>query len=273
MIKLPSDKMVMGDKLCHTTISDRCAAPHGRLFEVLNINDRRVLHEINHNLVVVGGAVMALEAITGATASWKPSTLNEIHSVEATASGAPKLALFGVGTGGANLDFGSVIEPSVKQRDIISPVPLRYGTALSGDESGKYFMKTTNPDMDGTYSWYLKEFSKTPIIKSCWKDAVSPDEDGTEILSDIYNSEKSEGIESFIELEINLNTLDVREYFEATGELSTARYNTFGFYTGSKNAEGTEYADVRLYSVITFNNRDLSLPTQSQFVYRIYGLV
>lgn len=271
-----NDRMVTNDDLIirnKLTRNIDCAAPHGRLFQVLGMqNGRRVVREIACNTVVVGGAILALENVTGATATWKPSTLNDIYNVSATPSGTPKLALFGIGTGGSNLDFGSVIAPDIKQRDILTPIPLRYGASITGEDAGKYFMKVPNSG-GTTNSWYLKKFTGTPIIKSCWKNAISSDEDGTEILSDIYNSENTEGIETFTEIQIDMNILDGREYFEATGAMANARYNTIGFYTGSPNAEGTEYGDVRLYSVVTFNNRDLSISSKSQFLYRVYSLI
>ena len=270
-----SDRMVTQDDLIITNKIERkdCAAPHGRLFQILGTeNGRRVVREIACNTVVVGGAITALENLIGAEASWKPSTLNDIYGVTASSNVTPKLSLFGIGTGGSNLDFGSVIAPDIKQRDILSPIPMRYGAALTGDDSSKYFMKVANSG-NTTFSWYLKEFSGTPVIKSCWKNAVSSDEDGTEILSDIYNSQNSEAIETFTELQIDLTTLDGREYFEATGALSTARYNTIGFYTGAPTADGSEYANVRLYSVVTFNNRDLSIQSKSNFIYRVYSLI
>lgn len=249
------------------------AAPHGRLFEILGErNGRRIVREISSNLVVVGGAITALENLTGATASWKPDTLNTIHSVSAVGVGTPKLALFGIGTGGSGLEFGSVIAPSIKQKDILSPIPIRYGKSVTGDDSTKYFMKKDNGS-GGTYSWYLKEFTGTPTIKSCWKNAVSEDEDGTEILEDISTNPSEDGIETFTEIQIDMNTKDGREYFESTGAIATARFNTIGFYVGAKNAENSEYGDVRLYSVVTFNSRDLSLATSSSFLYRIYSLI
>lgn len=208
----------------------------------------------------------------GVEATWQPATLNEIHNVSATSTATPLLCLFGIGTGGCNLDFGSVVAPDIKQRDVINPIPLRYGASVTGEDASKYFMKVPNGD-SSTYSWYLKQFTGTPVIKSCWKNAVSTDEDGTEILTEIYNSTNTEGIETFTELQIVMNSKDGREYFEATGSMATARYNTIGFYTGAPNAAGTEYANVRLYSVVTFNSRALDLQSKSQFIYRIYSLI
>ena len=268
-----SDRMVTQDDLVITNrIKHDCAAPHGRLFQLLGIAEdgRRVVKEIACNTVVVGGAITALENLIGSTASWRPSTLNDIYNVTATATGAPKLALFGVGTGGANLNFGSIIAPDIKQRDVINPIPMRYAKELSSEDASKYFMKV--PNSDGTNSWYLKKFTDTPVIKSCWKNAVTIDSDGTEILTDIYNNPSTDGIETFTEIQIELNTSDVREYFEGTGNIAGARYNTIGFYTGSPNAAGTEYANVRLYSVVTFNNRDVSLASTSSFIYRVLSL-
>lgn len=271
-----SDRMVARDDLIivndlGSRMHDQ-ASPHGRLFEILgHKNGRRVVREIACNTVVVGGAIAALENLTGATPTWKPATLNTIHGVTATPASTPQLKLFGVGTGGANLDFGSVIDPNIKQRDVLQPVPFRYAEIISGDDASKYFMKV--PNNDGTYSWYLKEFAGNPVIKSCWKNAASADEDGTEILEEIYDSSETYGIETFTEIQIDLNTSDVREYFQATGSMATARYNTFGFYTGAKNAAGTEYGDVRLYSAVSFNNRDLTVKTKSSYLYRIYSLI
>ena len=269
-----SDRMVTQDDLIITNkIHHECAAPHGRLFQVLGVNEdgRRVVREIACNTVVVGGAITALENLVGTEASWKPSSLNDIYNVSASSTDKPTLALFGVGTGGSNLDFGSVIAPNIKQRDVMSPIPMRYGETLTGDDADKYFMKV--PASDGLSNcWYLKQFSETPIIKSCWKNAVSSDADGTEIMSDIYDNPSTDGIETFTEIKINLNTSDVREYFEATGAISEARYNTIGFYTGSYDKDKNEYANVRLYSVVTFNNRDVSLATNSSFLYRVLSL-
>jgi hypothetical protein len=267
------DLMVTNDDLLITNKLSKeqtPCAPHGRLFEILGMQgNRRVVKEIACNIVVVGGAITALENIAGITASWRPSTKNDIHSVSATGVGESKLKLFGVGTGGAGLEFGSVVAPTIKQRDVLNPVPMRYGSSITGGEATKYFMKAGSA---APYSWYLKEFNTTPIIKSCWKNAVDAEADGTEIVTDIYNNLSNEGIETFCEIEIALSTLDVRQYFETIGSLAQAKYNTIGFYTGAKNAGGTEYGSVRLYSVITFNNRDLTVATASKFLYRIYSL-
>ena len=113
--------------------------------------------------------------------------------------------------------------------------------------------------------------SESPVIKSFWKNAVDTEGEGTEITEDISGSERTEGIETYAQFELSLNTKDVREYFVATGNLKMARYNSFGIYTGEK--VGNEYGNVRLYAVVNFNNRDLNLETSSSFTYRLYSLL
>lgn len=245
----------------------------GELFQKLTDSyGNTFLKPIASNTVVLGGAILALEKLCNTQASFKPTTLNDILSinVSGTTSGNEKIALFGCGTGGAQLDFGNVVATDIKQNNVKDLIPIRYGASLTGTDAEKYFMKSANSD-GSTYSWYLKEFDSTPIIKSFWKNSVDSEGDGTEITEDISSSTKTEGIETYAQFELSMNTNDAREYFVATGNLKMARYNSFGIYTGEK--VGDEYGNVRLYAVINFNNRDLSLSSSANFVYRLYSLV
>lgn len=253
--------------------NEHCKVTRGELYQKLDDGyGHTFLKPIASNTVVLGGAILALEKLCGNQASFKPTTLNDILSipVSGTTAGNEKIALFGCGTGGAQLDFGNVVATDIKQNNVKDLIPIRYGAALTGTDYEKYFMKKANSD-GSTYSWYLKEFDSDPVIKSYWKNAVDTDADGTEITEDISDSVKTEGIETFAQFELSMNTNDCREYFVATGNLKMARYNSFGIYTGEK--VGSEYGNVRLYAVVNFNNRDLSLSSSASFVYRLYSLV
>lgn len=244
----------------------------GELFEKIDDGyGNPILKKINSNTVVVGGAILALQKITGVTPQFLPPAINENYGIANTGgTGNNTICLFGCGTGGAGLDFGNVIAPDIKQKDVAGGlVPLRYGATVTGDDAAKYFFKKDN--QDGTFAWYLKEFDTGTSIKTLWKNSVDSDTDGTEITTDISGSDSDDGIESFVEFNISLNTNDVREWFEAQGQLSQARYNCFGFYSGEK--VGSEYVNVRLFSTVSFNNRDVSVRTTSSFVYRIYSLI
>jgi hypothetical protein len=249
-----------------------------------------ILHELNddgfgnplfkkvgENTIVVGGAILALERLCNTTATFKPATLNTIYSINQGVSGNNALSYiscFGVGTGGSALDFGNIQATDIKAREVPSLIPLRYGATVTGTDSDKYFLKKLNGD-GTTYSWYLKEFSSAPVIKSLWKDA-GEDIDGTEITTEIYNSVRTEGIESFAEFIIKLNADDVREYFSAIADLDMARYNSLGLFTGQKVDIGSgvyDYVNVRLFSYLNFDNKSVRDRTETEYRYRIYSLI
>lgn len=236
-----------------------------------------ILKKIGENTVVVGGAIEALEHLINIDANWKPKTLNEIYNINASVSGdnmSSYIALFGAGVGGSSLTFGALAEKDIKRRDVPDLIPLRVNSALTGVDASKYYFKKDNED--GTYSWYLKEFATTPVIKTCWKDSADDEVDGTEVTDEIYDSKRTEGLQTFAEFTLDFNTKDVREYYESTGSLSTARYNSIGLYIGQKKQlpnGDTDYVNVRLFSYLNIDNKSVRIKVASQYIYRVLSLV
>ena len=274
MPELIIDKMGFQDNVHYPMISknEKCKITRGELYQkITDTYGHTFLKPIASNTVVLGGAILALEKLCGIQAAFKPNTLNDMLgvSVSGTTAGKETIALFGCGTGGSQLDFGNIVAPDVKQNNVKELVPMRYGASISGTDANKYFMKVTNRE-NNINSWYLKEFDSTPVIKSFWKNSVDTESEGTEIIEDISDNNRTEGVETYAQFEISLNANDVREYFLTTGNLKMARYNSFGIYTGEK--VGNEYGNVRLYAVVNFNNRSLQTPVTSSFIYRIFAL-
>lgn len=236
-----------------------------------------LLRKVSENTVTVGGAIESLEHLCKKTASWKPQTLNQKYNLNADVPGTPYnsiIALFGVGNEGCGDNWGSIVEKDIKSNDLPGLIPLRQTTALTGDEAGKYFFKMASGD--GSYKWYLKEFAQEIEIKSCWKDSLADDEDGTEITEDISSSEKTEGIQTFAEFVLHFNTEDVREYYNYNDNIDNARYNSIGLFIGEKVtlADGSEdYVNVRLFSYLNIDNKSVREKTASTYVYRILSLV
>ena len=236
-----------------------------------------ILNKVGENTVVVGGAIEALEHLCNTEATWKPATLNQIYNVNPDIPGNNMnsyIALFGVGVGGSGLSFGSIVEKDIKRRDVPELIPLRVTDTITGDDADKYYFKKSNGD--GTFNWYLKEFSVEPVIKTCWKDSADDEEDGTEVTSEIYNSERTEDLQTFAEFILDFNTKDVREYYESIGSLDSARYNSIGLYIGEKVEleDGSfDYVNVRLFSYLNIDNKSVKIKTASQYVYRILSLV
>lgn len=283
-IRLPADHLLFGDDIAEKINQSRGhSLPHlkGILYEVTGEDDygNRILKKIGENTVTVGGAIVSLEKLCGVKASWKPKTLNELHNIDTDLpvkddSKYSEICLFGVGTGGSGLEFGSTIEKDEKMRETPGIIPLRSGSVLSGDDADKYKFRKDNGD--GTSDWYLKEFSDPPIIKSCWKDALDEDSDGTEILDEIQDSTRPEKIQTFAEYLLDFNTKDVREYYESIGSLSQALYNSIGLYIADKyiREDNTyDYANIRLFCYLNIDNKSVRIKTASQYIYRILSLV
>lgn len=247
----------------------------------LDAYGRPVFTKVAENTVVLGGAIAALERLTGVEASFRPNTLNSILNLnpgyEYHIHSTP-IALFGCGIGGAGMDFGNVYDPDVKQNNIMELVPMMVSAnELTGTEADKYMMRTTVSTPDGTAlnCWYLKEFDTTPKIMSLWKDAPAENEDGTEITADISDSESENGVEALAQFKLVLTDADVRSYFEAMGMLSMARFNSIGLFVGEKVTIGdrVDYVNVSLFSVVNINNEALAERKTVSYYYRIYAMI
>ena len=134
------------------------------------------------------------------------------------------------------------------------------------------------------YAWYLKEISNTPKvpIRSLWQDTLDPSDDGTEITGTSLTSsqmQRTDLIECFGECMLTITEDDFREYFIAAGNLTNARFNQIGLFTGTKVSIGDganayyDYVKVRLFSVVNFNNVSVQEPSTNVYLYRIYSAV
>ena len=274
-------EIILNDKLnlTSTLFNTKKNKPQlkGILFEELTDDyGNTILKKVNENVVVFGGGILALEHLCNTTANFKPATLNQIYSLNNGIPGSNAnsfISCFGVGIGGAALDFGNVYDPNMRHRDIPDLIPMRTSEELTDPDASKYFFKQIN-GAGPSYNYYLKEFESAPVIKSLWKDAG--ENDGTEIIAEIFDSERPEGIETFVEFTLKFNEYDVREYFESIAELDMARYNTIGLFTGEKVDIGDgiyDYVNVRLFSYLTFDNRSVKDKTVSTYKYRVYSIV
>lgn len=243
---------------------------------------RTIFTKVAENTVVLGGAIAALERLSGVDASFRPNTLNSILNINASGHDyhrdSTTIALFGCGNGGAGMDFGNVFDPDVKQNNVAGLLPIMVSqNELTGTDASKYMMKTTiqTPDSTQLRCWYLKEFDTEPIIRSLWKDAASEDEDGTEIVSDVADSESENGVEAFVQFKLVLNDDDVRSYYEAMGTAAQARFNSIGLFLGEKVDVGDhmDYVNVSLFSVVNINNEALAERKSITFYYRVYAMI
>lgn len=229
------------------------------------------------NQIVLGGGLFILEKLFNVEAPITVEYLNDImgiaaeNPVDLIYPRETKVCLFGVGTGGCGDASRSVVDVKYYEREIFDMVPFRVtDDELTGADEGKYWFKRR--EADGKTSYFLKTFEQEPEIKVLWKDGEEG-EDGSEVSSGVHNTQRTEPIETFIEIVLKINKKDVREYFEIHGDIEAARVNSIALFTGIKQnlQDGTEdYKQVKMFSKLNIPNEMLVLSKDITVVYRIY---
>lgn len=245
-----------------------------------------VLFSHESNETVLGGALTVLEKLANIKADLKVGSINNIMGIndlvpleDSSAGNDDILCLWGVGIGGAGDAFGSRRAVKFQEREVgqnghpeqmlpFRVVPEEFDP--TSDNYSRYYMFRTRED--GYVEYFLKTFEITPFIKVLFKDGVDG-EDGTEVPSDVYNTNRTDPIEAFMEIHLMANRRDIHEYFERIGQVEMARFNTIALFTGRKTeiAEGVfDYTNVKMFSKLTFDNESLQNSKIVNFCYKIY---
>lgn len=234
------------------------------------------------NDTMLGGAIFILEKLFGVRSSLKVDSLNNIMGIaneheddlEGKLLGADNLVtLFGVGTGGAGDSPSDIKKVEVREREIFEMIPFRVVEAdLPEAERGKYWFR--KPTATGKTAYYLKRFEQDPSITTLWRDGEG-DEDGSMVESGVHNSDRSDEIETLVDLTLKINKRDLREHFEEKGEIEMTRFNSIGLFSAQRKemADGTiDYANVKLFSKLNISNENFILPKELTITYRIFTL-
>ena len=229
------------------------------------------------NQIVLGGALFILEKCFNVEAPITVDYLNNIMGIntgEPIEEKYPKetcVCLFGVGTGGCGDASRSVVDVKYYEREIFDMIPFRItDEEFTGADVNKYWFKRY--EENGNISYFLKSFENKPEIKVLWKDGEEG-EDGSEVDSNVHNTQRTEPIETFVEMILKINKKDCREFFEINGDIEAARVNSIGLFTGilSTNEYGEpDYKQVKLFSKLNIPNEMLVLSKDITIVYRIY---
>ena len=242
-----------------------------------------ILFEHLENNVVLAGAIYTLEKLFNVRSSLTVETLNNIMGINNNEPASTKtipmensVCLWAIGTGGSGDSIGSVRPVNFFEREVgtkghsTEMIPFRVtSTPLTGVEAEQYYFRKDNND--GTFSYFLKKFEAVPVIKVLWKDAA-PGEDGSEVASDVYNTNRTEDIEVFIEVILKLNKKDAREYFQKTNQIENCHINSIALVSGIKKeiaAGQFDYSDARMITKLNFGNEMLE-NKEITFRYRIY---
>lgn len=244
-----------------------------------------VLFTRKQNNVVLGGSIYVLEKLLNVRSSLQAATLNDIMTINNTnpaftaTDTIPQnhyMCLWGAGIGGSGDSIGSVKTVNFYEREIGSNgnnaemVPFRVvDSILTGTDATQYFFRKQMAN--NQYGYYLKAFQSTPTIKILWNDGVDG-EDGTEVTADVYNTNRTDAIEVFAEILLQLTQKDIREYFTMLGTIEKARVNTIALCCGIKQEISSgvyDYANVVMDTKLNFGNEMLE-NKDITFRYRIF---
>lgn len=242
-----------------------------------------ILFSKEQNETVLGGALVVLEKLANIQSSFKVASINHILGIndlvpqsESSATAEDHLCLWGVGIGGAGDALGSRREVKFYEREIgrngftDEMIPFRVvSTPFTPEDENyaKYYMRRQR--QDGMYEYYCKAFETDPFVKVLWADGEEGC-DGSEVESDVYNTARTDEIETFLEIHLQLTKRDVREYFQHIGQIELARINTIGLFTGRRyevEPGRFDYVNVKMFSKLTFENESLQNAKAISFRY------
>ena len=177
--------------------------------------------------------------------------------------------LFAVGTDGCGPESSQVFD--VDYTKWISPkslVPFRYvfdDNDLSESLRQKYFgrKKITGTDK---IAYYFKAFESKPVMYQQYVD-------GTPIDENIFISDNTMDVETYVELKLTITKDDCREFFDATTGIKDAKINTLSLLTAvPKELNGyTYYQGIRPLTKLNFPNESLiDLTKGIDITYHIY---
>lgn len=275
-----NDKLNTSDRVCGKVEPMRIESTQGKVLKTKivgldTITGEKLFEE--ENQIVLGGALFILEKCFNVESPIMVDYINNIMGIntgEPIEEKYPKethVCLFGVGTGGCGDASRSVVDVKYYEREIFDMIPFRItDEEFTGADVNKYWLK--RHEDNGKISYFLKSFENPAEIKVLWKDGEEG-EDGSEVASGVHNTQRTEPIETFVEMILKINKKDCREFFEINGDIEAARVNSIGLFTGvlSTNEYGElDYKQVKLFSKLNIPNEMLVLSKDITIVYRIY---
>ena len=212
------------------TIQERLKAGPKKTRITIKDPDSGEVLGVFENKVVISGSAFAASRLFGVDTPFPipnyNTALNLQNSVDpgTEPENDPIICLFCVGDSGCGTFDSDVFAASYVDR--IAPVddimPFRYVDAeadITESERDNYFGRKEFPE-EGKVGYYFKKFDNEPQIYLRYVD-------GTEITaSSIYNTDTTQDAECFVQLDLLINRLDFRDYFDQVLGWDKARVST-----------------------------------------------
>lgn len=235
-----------------------------------------VIFEEDNKVILPGSAFTAMKHFKNLSIPVKTQTYNNALGLDqiTTITDAEErldsyIYLFAVGIGGCGPENSQKYDVDyTKWIDIEDLIPFKYqltANDLSDSMRNKYFGRKAIPAAD-RIAYYFKAFDSDPVFKQQYID-------GTPIDENIYISDNSMDVESYVEIKMSINKRDCRDFFVATTGINDARINTISLLTAvPKTINGyTYYQNIRPITKLNFNNESLIDETKGiDIIYQIF---
>lgn len=195
----------------------------GRVF---NSKGNPILKGIWHNKLLLQGANLILERMTGKRSSFQPQTLNGILSITDTVPNDTNLQTdvyrgFVCGLSNNSGMYGDKPAVNEADRNLYTLLPFRIeAEELTGADKDKYFLHVLK---DGKHYYYGKRFETDPDTKVEF-------ENGSEVPIDVSNPQQA--IRKYNEYSIKVDEKDLVEYFKLNPDALGRRVTALGLVTG-----------------------------------------
>lgn len=194
----------------------------------------------------------------------------ETHNIDPRTNATqdnPKILLFCLGLDGCGTENSQVYP--VDYTKWIAPdmmIPFRYQLAsndLSDDMRESYFGRVENGDF---VAYYFKRFDGDPVL-------VQQYIDGTPLDEGVYDSQKSDSAETYVEILLKVTKEDIRDYFVATTGIDSAKINSVSLcYAWPQEIDGKLYFnDIRPMTKLNIPNEPMIDVTKGiDIIYHVY---
>lgn len=244
--------------------------------KIIDHETGELLFEDSNKVIVSGSAFTAAKHFNIKPPILTPS-YNQVLKLDHTVTEAydgngirPEeiINLFAVGIGGCGVEQSQVYP--VDYTKWISPeelVPFRYqyqDADLSASMREVYHGRQTLSN--GFIAYNFKKFDSIPVFKQQYTD-------GTPIDENIYLSERTDDVESFIELKMSITKDDCRDFFKETTGINTAKLSSISLLESwTKEIDGYVYhQDIRPVTRYNFSTESLiDLTKGIDIIYDIY---
>ena len=242
----------------------------------------KILFKGLHNKVIIGGSGLVARKLFDITSDEVTPTYNDKLGI-ITPSGTPtstidartdatqdnpKVLLFCLGLDGCGTENSQVYP--VNYTKWIPPkemIPFRFPLTtndLSKDLRQTYFGRVqTGKDH---YAYYFKRFDGDPVL-------IQQYVDGTPIDGNVYESEKTDSAETYVEIVLKVTKEDIREYFVATTGIDSAKINSVSLcYAWPVEIDGYLYFnDIRPLTKLNIPNEPMIDITKGiDIIYHVY---